>query len=287
MRPQAWLDAVLRDNPKAGPQCLADILWPRVAETGFAKAWLRERVAGMAQHPADLPSGYADPVLQSLVMLDDGRIHLSLVMLSAADWQAQRGRTDGRAQTIDFADGSARLRFLVAADLVVQRHWLDSAEGDVRARSERPFKVQSGQDLTLVNATEALRFTHVGADVVMLRLVGRDPRAQLAVECDARSGAVLRVRQAQSHEGRIRMTVSLLRSLGIAEAVAVIRDGMPQWPPHVRWHGAMEALALDSRAGFALLEELVRDDPDPGVRRQAAAVRDILLARYPDLGESD
>lgn len=284
MSPQAWLDAVSRDNPKAGPQCLAEILWPLVAEPGFVRAWLRDRLASMAQHPADLPGGYADPVLQSLVMLDNGRVHLSLAMLSAADWQARIAGGGGGAKTVDFADGLTRVRFLVADDLVVQRYWLVPSKDTVRARPDPPIKVEPGLDLALDNASEALRFTHIGADIVMVRLAVRDPAAQQAVECDASSGEVLRVRQAQSHEGRLRMTVSLLRSLGIGEAIAVIRDSMPQWPPHLRWHGVMEALVLDSRAGFAMLEDLVRDDPDPGVRTQAAEVRDALLARYPDLG---
>ncbi len=285
MRPQAWLDAVSRDNPKAGPQGLAEILWPLVAEIGFVRAWLKERLERMAHHPAELPGGYTDWVLQSLVMLDDGRVHLSLVMLSAAESQVRKARGDGGAQTVDFGDGTTRVRFLVADDLVVQRHWLASEEGRARARSDPPFKVEPGLDLTLDNASEALRFTHVGADVVMIRLAARNSSARQAVECDARSGAVLRNRQAQSHEGRARMTVSLLRSLGIGAAIAVIRDCMPQWPPHLRWHGVMEAIAIDSRAGFALLESLVRNDRDAGVRDQAAQLRDTLLARHPELGD--
>jgi hypothetical protein len=285
MRPQAWLDAVLRENPDERPQELAEILWPLVAEIGFARAWLKERLERMAQHPADLPGGYSDPVMQSLVMLDDGRIHLSLAMLSSAAWQARMVGVDGGVPTVDFADGATRVRFLVADDLVVQRHWLVAAEGSVRARSDPPFKVEPGVDLILDNASEALRFRSVGSDVVMIRLLVRDFNARLAVECDARSGAVLRTRQAQSHEGRMRMTVSLLRSLGVGEAIAIIRERMPQWPSHLRWHGVMEALALDSRAGFAMLEGLVQDDPDTGVRDQAAQLRDSLLARHPQLGD--
>lgn len=284
MRPQAWLDAVSRDNPDESAQDLAEILWPLVAEPGFVRAWLKERLERMAHHPADLPGGYTDPVLQSLVMLDDRRVHLSLAMLSAAEWQARMAGGDGGAQTVDFADGSTRVRCLVADDLVVQRYWFASAEGSASARSDPPFMVEPGLDLTLENASEALRFASVGSDVVMVRMLVRDPNARQAVECDARSGAVLRTRQAQSHEGRMRMTISLLRSLGHQEAVTVIRERMPEWPPHLRWHGVMEALALDSRAGFAMVERLVQNDPDPGVRDQAAQLRDSLLARHPQLG---
>ena len=283
MSPQAWLDSVVRDNPKATGECSADGLWPLVADLGFVQAWLQEKLACMAQHPADLPGGYADPVLQSLMMLDDGRVHLSLAIVDAAAWQARRTGAGGDPGIIDFAAGWTRIKVVIADDLVVQHHELISAKGSLQAIPTPPLKIEPGQEFALANATEALRFTHVGADAVILRLVVRDPLARQAVECDSQSGAVVRIRQAQSHEGRIRMTLSLLRSLGVGEAVSFVRDGMPDWPAHLRWHAVMEALALESRAGFALLEDLLRDDPDPQIRRQASRLRDSLLARYPDL----
>lgn len=240
----------------------------------------------MAEHPADLPSGYADPVLQSLVMVDDGRVHLSLAIVSAAGWQSRVAQNPTGKAIIDFADGWTQLRFLIAEDACIQRHHRDTDDPARRAVADPPQRVLSGQEIVLANASEAVRFTHVGADVVMLRLVARDPEARRAIECDAHSGAVLRVRQAQAHEGRTRMTLSLLRSLGELEALGGIREGLTHWPPHLRWHGVMEALALDSRVGFGMLEAMVVNDPDPGLRGQAAQTRATLIARYPDLREA-
>lgn len=282
MTPHEWLDRVLLDNADAEPGAWIDVLWPVVRSTDFVGYWLKEKLALMARHPATLPGGYADGLRQSLVLLDDGRVHLSLVIVSAAEWRA---RTDGeRINTIiDFADGWTRLRFLVADDVTVQRHYRAADDDTRRASADPPQRVQVGQEFVLDNASEALRLIAVGADVVMLRLVERDPVASRAIECDADSGAVLRIRQAQSCDGRTRMTLSLLRSLGVGDALGVIANKLPHWPPHLRWHGVMEALALDSHDGFALLEAMVRNDPDISLRKQARQTRTTLLARYPEL----
>ncbi len=283
MAPHIWLNRIVQDNPDARADALAEMLWPIVCARGFASQWLHHRLALMALHPAELPRGYADPVLQSLVLVDDGRVHLSLAMISADGWQARMADRHGAKSIVEFVDGWTRLRFLVADDIWVQRHLRVPSNISRRAWAEEPCVVRGGEEFLLDNATEALRFSHVGADAVLVRMMVRDPMATQAIECDADSGAVLRVRQAQSHEGRTRMTVSLLRSLQINQALQVIRDSLGQWSPHLRWHGVMEALAIDSQAGFELLEAMMRDDPDAGLRRQAAQTRATLLTRYPEL----
>ena len=171
--------------------------------------------------------------------------------------------------------------FLSAPDAELQLFTLV----DDTASAQQPQAVTAGDIIDLANDREALRFSRLSGDVLMLRLLVRDPEASVAVECDAVTGKVLRRRQAQSHEGRTQMMVSLLRSLGRADAVSVIAEAISAWPPHLRWHGVREAIAMDSIAGAALLARLARSDPDAALRALASSTQNDLLARYPVLAD--
>jgi len=262
---------------------LSQALGPLLTDAELASMWLLERLIGLQQPRPQLPAGFADPVCQSLVMLDHQRVHLSLAIVSAEGWKAERTAQGGAPQIVGFADGWTTIRFLSAPSAKVQRHYLDQTLQDRRAFAESPRQVTTGEVICLDNAREALRFVGLAADVVMLRLLVRDPDAPQAVECDARTAAVLRVREAQSGDGRTRMMLSLLRSLGRKDALPAVAEALASWPPHLRWHGVREALATDSIAGFALLQGMAETDPDADLRALAHRTRDDLLTRYPQL----
>lgn len=262
---------------------LSQALGPLLTDAELASMWLLERLVGLQQPRPQLPAGFADPVCQSLVMLDHQRVHLSLALVTAEGWQAERKTQVGAPQIVGFADGWTTIRFLSAPSAKVQRHYLNQTLQDRRAFAESPRQVTTGEVICLDNAREALRFVELGADVIMMRLLVRDPDAQQAIECDAHSGEVLRVREAQSGDGRTRMILSLLRSLGRSDAVPAIAEALASWPPYLRWHGVREALATDSIAGFALLQAMADTDSDADLRALARRTRDDLLTRYPQL----
>lgn len=274
-----YIDRFANDSAQA----LCAALGPMLTEGELSRLWMAERLADMADERPNLPAGYADPACQSLVMLDHGLVHLSLAMISAEGWNAQRNASRALPDIIGFADGWTAIRFLVADGARIQRHRLEHSNGKWRAYPQSPEDIESGHFLRLNNAVETLRFVKVNADIVMQRLLVRDPDVGHAYECDAATGEVLRVRQAQSHQGRTQMMVSLLRSLGRRDAVPVIAKAMTSWPAHLRWHGVREALATDSVAGFVLLEAMAQTDPDEPLRMFAKTTRDDLVARYPQL----
>lgn len=247
----------------------------------IASAWLHERLDGVVNQVDALPAGYADAVLQSLVMADDGRAQLSLAVVDAQNWCRQLAKRHDAEEVVGFADGWTRIVFLSANDAELQLFTLD----DDTASAQPPQAITAGDTIDLANDREALRFSRMNGDIVMLRLLVRDPEASVAVECDAATGRVLRRRQAQSHEGRTQMMVSLLRSLGRADTVPVIAEAISAWPPHLRWHGVREAIAMDSIAGTALLARLASSDPDAGVRALASRTCDDLIVRFPVLAQ--
>ncbi|MDM7956754.1 hypothetical protein [Blastomonas sp.] len=265
------------------PAELCDALDPILADDELATTWLADRMADMRQETPRLPAGFSDPVCQSLVILDHARVHLSLAMISAANWNAERTLAKDTQAIVGFADGWTMVRFLVAPQARIERHVLSPTPQGLRAFRKKPVPVRAAQSIRLNNATESLRFVEMGGDVVMLRLLVRDPSVEQAFECDARTGAVLRVREAQSVHGRTRITVSLLRALGRSDAVGVIAQAMASWPPHLRWHGVREALATDSIAGFGLLQTMAEGDPDAQLRALARRTRADLMTRYPQL----
>lgn len=281
MTPQAWLARFREGNVGHSARLRADALWPHVREPGFVQHWLRASLADMARDPAILPPGHASPWLQSLVLFDDGELHLSLAMIEGRAWHS--ARQIEAQQTLEFADGWARLCFLRAEQVEVQRFHRDPARPD-RAYAHGFQQVRTGQEFALDNASELLRFSTIEGECLYLRLLVRDPDQRHVSEHDTRTGALLRIRQAQAHEGRLQMTLSLLRSLGRTDAVDGVAQKVSDWPPELRWHAVREALALDSRRGFALLDAMSRDDPDPKLRALALATRERLLLAHPELG---
>lgn len=281
MTPQAWLARFREENIGHSARMRADALWPHVRQPGFVQHWLRASVADMAHDPAILPTGHGTPWLRSLVLFDDGELHLSLAMIEGRAWHAARQLE--AQETLEFADGWTRLCFLRAEQVEVQRFHRDPARPD-RAYPQGYQQVRVGQEFALDNASELLRFSAIGGECLYLRLLVRNPDQRHVTEHDARTGALLRIRQAQSHEGRLQMTLSLLRSLGRADAMDLIAQKIAEWPPELRWHTVREALALDSRRGFALLDTISRSDPDPKLRALALDTRVRLLLAHPELG---
>jgi len=257
----------------------ARALWSMVKAHDLASNWLMEKLEAATATIPSLPAGYADPAMQSLVMLDDGEIQLSVAMVDAVQWQVASTAARQRHDLVDFGEGWTWLRFLTAGRLkaqIVRR----SADG---IRADPPISIAAGQEFHLANTSELLRLLAMDEDIAILRLLIRDPQQHYAYEFDAQSGALLRTRQARSHEARTQITLSLLRALERKETLAAIADGLPDWPPELRWHAVREALVIDSRAGFALLEGLISGDPDPRVRELATQTRVRLLASHPDL----
>ncbi|MFN3475605.1 MAG: hypothetical protein ACK4ZW_16315 [Blastomonas sp.] len=275
----AWIDGFAHH----GAAELSEALGPVLTEGALARMWLAERLADMARETPRLPAGFADPVCQSVVILDHARVHLSLAMISAAQWKSECDAETTRQEIVGFADGWTTIRFLAAPGARIQRHILSQTSEGWRATRETPEAVVTGQSIRLNNAIEALQFVDVVADVIMLRLFVRDPDLQEAIECNARTGTVVRVREAQSRQGRIRMILSLLRAMGRRDAVPLVARAMASWPGHLRWHAVREALATDSQAGFALLQTMAKSDPEAQVRALASRTRDDLMVRYPQL----
>ena len=280
MTPQAWLEKFRQENSGYRPDDRADALWPHVTQPDFVSHWLRACVADMASDPAILPPGFGGAALRSLVMLDDGALHLSVAMFDTGSWQKQRSLE--QPDTVEFADGWTRLHFLRADEVEVQRLGRNPAPN-----STEPERVHPGTEFILDNSCEALRFTAIGGECIVLRLLVRNPAQRHALEADAVTGAVRRIRQARSHEGRLQMTLSLLRSLGCRDAVDDVVQRVDEWPPELRWHAVCEMLALDACKGFALLDSMSRSDPDPALRGLALDTRIGLLLKHPELCSRD
>lgn len=280
---ETWVRSVIDTAKAESSERLCRALAPMLTEPNAARAWLARQLADLTRELPLLPAGFEDPVCQSVVMFDHDRVHLSMALISAEGWQAQHCDQQNAQGIIGFADGWTAIRWLSAPAATIQRYQLLRDGGEWRSWSEPPEGISPDRITYLDNAIQALRFVDVGADLIMLRLLVRDPHATHAIECDASSGAVLRVREAQSHDGRIRMILSLLRSLQRRDAVATVARIIATWPSHLRWHGVREALAIDSIAGFALLTAMSRTDPDPALRSLAQTTRDDLADRYPQL----
>ncbi len=282
MAAEDWLCRFRQAHRQLSAPDRAEALWLLASDPALVTQWLRAQLQEMAGDPARLPAGYADPVLQSLVLLDDGELHLSLAFVDAVRWNERHAKADGGGDVIEFADGWTRVRVLHATGATVQMH-ARSDRGEWRA--DRPKRLCQGQEFVLDNARQALRFCSVSHDIVLLRLLVRDPDLRHVVECEAATGQVLRRRQAQSHDARVQMMLSLLRSLGRTGAIDVIAASIGAWPPELRWHGVCEALALDAFSGFALLEAMAREDADPDLRALAQQTRSQRVVAHPQVAE--
>ena len=264
---------------------LFDALVPLVDRPDIAIDLLDAAMADIVAHPQ---RGVAVPVhagqgVASLRLYRDRHVALSLMLYDRRP--ATNDRVAGaRPASLSFTGGWTRLRVVGGGPARGVRYRLEPARnGELRCREWRRDWLVPGRSLTIANAGQALRFDSIDRDMAILKLVVRDPRCEVARIFDAVTGRRIGQRQAREEEGRMRMVMTLLRSLGRRDAVLAIAEAMADSSEYLRWEAMRECLALDARQAMPGLVAMARQDPSPELRALAARTNHWLAANHPGL----
>ncbi len=157
--------------------------------------------------------------------------------------------------------------------------------GPSGAPAVRSFDLAPGDVLARDALREALHFKSIPATLVTLELTRRDRRADVARELALADGALLRQSASDPRDSRLELMAALLGRMGRTDAAPTLAAlAQARAPMPLRWQALREALALDTRAGFAALGALAQAPGEP----LAAAARDLrarLITDHPQLRE--
>ena len=187
-----------------------------------------------------------------------------------------------------------------SATFAPARHWLRVIAGSARvtrltfgadgAIEPRPLTLGRvtlipGDVLARDALSEALHFSGISGTLVTLDLNRRDRRADVAREVALADGAPLRQSACDPRDSRHELMAALLGQMARSDAApALAALARTDAPAPLRWQVLREALALDTRAGFAALSAVANRPGDP-LARAAHDLRAQLQAAHPQLRE--
>lgn len=157
-----------------------------------------------------------------------------------------------------------------------------TADGGIEPR---PRTLIPGDVLSRDALSEALQYSSISGTLVTLDLNCRDRRAVVAREVALADGAPLRQSACDPRDSRHELMAALLGQMARTDAApALAALARTDAPAPLRWQVLREALALDTRAGFAALGA-VADRPGDPLARAAHDLRAQLQAAHPQLRE--
>lgn len=172
--------------------------------------------------------------------------------------------------------GTAQVRLFHASAATATRarlHWRDRmiAPGDVLQRQGR---------------TAAMTYRAVPGSLVLLRLQSRYGQGEPAREYLIESGELVHQAAATPRDSRLELAAAVLGRMGRSDAAPLLAAlAAAPGAEGLRWQCLREALALDSRTGFAALSGIAQDRADP-LAEPAGALRTRLCAAWPQLEDA-
>ncbi len=143
---------------------------------------------------------------------------------------------------------------------------------------------QSGDRIERKPMEHSRHVLHVEKSMLVLQLTRAAQAPRPSCEYRLNDGALVRETSGDKRASEQFMALGLLGAMGAASARAPIRD-FARHAAHdrdARWEAVRQLLALDSAAGFALLNQLAEMSADV-LSRPAAKLRKQLISAYPQL----
>lgn len=277
---ERWRDGagdVLADLPRlatrgqlADAPALAALFAPGGGGAALAGALVAAMVAALRDEPLGLvPARHAtDGVTSTLLLGRSGPVMLALAAVDGAAWGPRPV-----AATVTLSP-SRSWDVVVAGRGQAQLVSLDGL---------RDVALAPGVAIMRDGREQALHLTSVEGALVWLRLQWRDAAGGAARAYDRTSGALVAQQAGTMRESRQRVMLSALARMGMVRAAPVMAQmARENGPADLRWTALREVLGLETATGFGALMAVAGDGGDP-LQPHAAALRDQLLARHPQL----
>ena len=254
------------------------------AEAALASRLVGELVRTLAAALRDAPLAQLslrhalDDCAATLVLARSGAAALSLQVLDGATLA-----TRPQATTAVFQPSQAVARVLRGSGA---GRLVRIGTRELPTLTVTPLELQTGQTIHTDGQLETLLIDRIEQQLVLLKVQRRCVAAGPAREYDLASGALLRQAAGSPRDSRLELATALLARMGRPEAAPLLAK-LAQEPGSaaLRWHALRECLALDSGAGFAVLQTIAKAADDP-LASPAAALRSQLIATHPQLQEA-
>tara|TARA_B100000378_G_scaffold43987_1_gene32978 strand:+ start:1705 stop:2490 length:786 start_codon:yes stop_codon:yes gene_type:complete len=133
------------------------------------------------------------------------------------------------------------------------------------------------------NSNHSRAIVELDEPLVLLRLAREPEHPAPTRQVEIATGQIIHRASASPAEGRAELAAGLLGAMGRTDAApALARYACGQAGEGARWQALRNALALDTRMGFAALCQIADDVSDP-IAADAAALRHSLCTSYPQL----
>lgn len=258
--------------PLADAHALVGLLEDHAAATAFSARFIDPLMQALRAEPlAQLPLGFSiKPGLSRIRLGQSGRAALSLAVFAP--------HAPVRAASVLFEDGEAYELVLAGAGEAM-RYRLE-AEGLAR----ESFACAPGTRIFRKAADEARQIIAVTQPLLVLQLTREAALPAPSREYSLPEGRLIKTISACKHASQQMMALGVLGALahrpaiGAMEALALDTGAQRD----LRWEALRQVLALDARAGMALLVRLAARGSD-ALGEPAARLRRDLLAAQPDL----
>lgn len=142
--------------------------------------------------------------------------------------------------------------------------------------------VRAGCFLTQVDARESKVFEHIERHLVVLRLSRSDAGGGPVQEYRLSDGALLHQSSSDKFASCQEMAMAVLGRMGRGDAEPAMARIAQTGCDHLRWQALRHCLALDTAAGFRLVDGIARDHGDR-LALPAGALRAQLVEAHPQL----
>ncbi len=256
-----------------------------VKNTDWALRWLDFFTALQLEQPLMLPAlrHFTNGVLHSVIIVDTPHVALSLAVVNAAAWQDAQQHMNAGTDIVSFTPGIVYMKILHGSGCA-EFHKKTPHEGTHASCIKAGRKdVKKGSVIRIDGASQAMRFSAIDTDILMLRILRKPVKAVLKQEFDANSGALVFEASGHDRDTRTQMMLALLRTMKRSDTAPVMAMLARQGEAHMRWQAMRECIATDIATGIAELRHMAAKDEAPELRAIAARTLAELEAQYPQL----
>ncbi|WCT74975.1 HEAT repeat domain-containing protein [Sphingomonas naphthae] len=254
---------------------LADLQWARDAVAMLARAMAADPFFEPPFRPIE---GRAH---NGLFLIEEPGVALALTAIPLVRLAALKTADLGR-RAIGFSGDTTMLRVIEPGGATISLWSADPAGPDFDPATAQPCRrdgevaLSAGQRLTIDGTCRSYVIESASSDILLLQATVRGAGGPLLVEYDAVTHRFLSMNATDNAASRTLLIQSLLVAQGRRDAVPVLAAQAEDDRFFVRWQAVRALAALDPAAAAPLIDRMAERDPQPDVRRAAAATREHL-----------
>lgn len=256
---------------------------PLLAEPGWAQALIGRLAAEMAADPLFEPPfrGLDGKAHDGLYLIEEPGAAVALTTISAVRLAALKTAALG-PRAIAFSGETTLIRVIEPGDAVISLWSAEPAGADFDPATAPPclpdgqVALTAGMRLEIDGTRRSYVIERASREVVLLQATVRGGGGPLLVEYSAETHRFLSMSATDGAASRSQLMAALLVAMRRRDAAPLLAAQAEDPRFFVRWQAARAMAALDPAAATPTLRRMADSDPQPAVRRAAAATLALL-----------